>query len=847
MKIVLAIKKEESGTPSEETFTKPVIQIGRDAGKMDIAVDNQAYRMVSRHHADIRFKNGNWMVGDMGSSYGTFLNGNRIEKPAILSVGNSIQFGMGGPTAFVIWLEGDAGNSDSKNGSVASSNESPHQETPAPISTPKHVSVPSVPKDLPAMRSSAAIPRPSLSIPGLAAGEIPVSASGTNAEIEVEYKGVKTKYTLDRDRFVVGRDPSCEIVIDVGAVMVSRKHAEISRSGNAWLLKDNQSFNGTLVNENRISSITPLYDKDQIRLGHGGPVLTFTFKGVGVKDAPIAPDSIPKQGSSSQSKPQEDFSGTMVFNMPASGSADVTTERQLLYQIGFDEKSELIVGRSESSDIILDGLQISNRHARIRGQGSVVTIEDLNSTNGVYLNGELISRSRIENGDSVQIGAFVIELDDYGQVCVFDSRSKTRIDAKSITKQVKNRNGKGKIKLLDDISLTIKPNEFVGLLGPSGAGKSTFIDALNGTRSPSQGTVLINGLDLYRFIDHLKQNIGYVPQDEIIHEELSVEATLYYIAKLRLSRDVSRKEIEQIIDEVLDVCGLSERRGIKINQLSGGQRKRVAIAVELITKPSVIFLDEPTSGLDPATEEKIMKLFRQIAESGRTVVLTTHAMENVRLFDKIVVLMRGKLVFYGTPKEALVYFKVDSFKDLYDALEDPVEKQVLERGESERYIVTERESKRWKDKFEETPQFEENVKEPLSEVEIKPKKAAGKKNRLGIFGSVRQWFTLSKRYLSVLAKDKFNLFILFAQAPVIAILVFFVMGSQFPRDFAYFALALCAIWFGTSVASREIVRERKIYERERMVNLGILPYLASKYTVLGLIVGSSMCPSFCSH
>src|SRR4029078_13460934 len=167
-----------------------------------------------------------------------------------------------------------------------------------------------------------------------------------------------------------------------------------------------------------------------------------------------------------------------------------------------------------------------------------------------------------------------------------------------------------------------------------------------------------------------------VPQDDVIHRELTVYRTLYYTARLRLSRDVSRAEIKQTSNEILDVTGLSERRHVPVNQLSGGQRKRVSIAVELITKPSVIFLDEPTSGLDPATEEKIMKLFRQIAESGRTVVLTTHAMENVKLFDKIVVLMRGKLVFYGAPQEALDHIKASTFKALYDKLEAPIDQQL---------------------------------------------------------------------------------------------------------------------------------------------------------------------------
>ena len=231
-------------------------------------------------------------------------------------------------------------------------------------------------------------------------------------------------------------------------------------------------------------------------------------------------------------------------------------------------------------------------------------------------------------------------------------------------------------RLLDEVCLSIQPNEFVGLLGPSGAGKSTLMDSLNGMRPASSGQVLVNNLDLYQHLESLKQSIGYVPQDDIIHRELTVYSTLYYVARLRLSRDISTKEINQIVGEVMDVTGLSERRDVPISQLSGGQRKRVSIAVELITKPSVIFLDEPTSGLDPATEEKVMKLFRQIAESGRTVILTTHAMENVKLFDKLVLLMRGKLVFYGKPDEALAHVGAESFKDLYDKLEAPISERL---------------------------------------------------------------------------------------------------------------------------------------------------------------------------
>jgi len=547
---------------------------------------------------------------------------------------------------------------------------------------------------------------------------------------------------------------------------------------------------------------------------------------------------------------RETIVSTGSSSMP-SASAPGSAQPQLLARLSFDNRPQLSVGRAAENALRLDGLQISNHHARFALVNGSVTVEDAGSSNGVYVNGERISGKRqVQPSDVIQIGPFVFQADAHQGVAVFDTRSKTRIDCINIVKVVANRSGGGSIKLLDDVGLTIQPNEFVGLLGPSGAGKSTLMDSLNGMRPATSGSVLINNLDLYRHLDSLKQSIGYVPQDDIIHRELTVYRTLYYVARLRLSADVSGKEIDQIVSEVMDVTGLSERRDVPVGQLSGGQRKRVSIAVELITKPSVIFLDEPTSGLDPATEEKIMKLFRQIAESGRTVVLTTHAMENVKLFDKIVVLMRGKLVFYGGPQEALAHIKADSFKDLYDKLEAPVEEQIAampplppnasksqrQAFKQRREQIAEQVADDWKRKFQATDTYRRNVVEPLSVLPRDGRAAAPPKRRTSPVDAVRQWGTLTRRYLEVLSRDKFNLLILFVQAPIIAFLTYLVVGDKSPRDFPYFMLALVSIWFGTSVASREIIRERAVYTRERMVNLRLLPYVSSKLFVLALIV-----------
>jgi ABC-type multidrug transport system fused ATPase/permease subunit len=271
-------------------------------------------------------------------------------------------------------------------------------------------------------------------------------------------------------------------------------------------------------------------------------------------------------------------SGTLQPTAPPPGA-----QPQLLARLSFESRTQLTVGRAPDSDLRLDGLQISNRHARFSRTNGSVAVEDIGSTNGVYVNGERISgRRNVQLSDVIQIGPFVLQADAAQGVAVYDTRSKTRIDCINIAKVVKNRSGGGTIKLLDDVGLTIQPNEFVGLLGPSGAGKSTLMDSLNGMRPATSGHVLINNLDLYHHLDSLKQSIGYVPQDDIIHRELTVYRTLYYVARLRLSRDVSRREIDQIVNEVMDVTGLSERRDVAISQLSGASANGSRIAVELI-------------------------------------------------------------------------------------------------------------------------------------------------------------------------------------------------------------------------------------------------------------------------
>lgn len=995
MKIVLL--EERGGQPQpERVYEQPLVKIGRDPSECHVVFNQTEWPMVSRRHAEFRFQNGRYMLVDTNSSFGTFLNGQRITNPTEVQPGARVQFGAGGPLMIVARVETaqpqppasvniaemethreiqGAGPYDVTTprdpaqrppvGSPVPPIAPPPQQQPTPQAQPPgHAAAPpaaqpppyaqqpyaqppygqppyapqpgqqpfpqqpSAPQPFPpqppapqqpfappqpppqqpiaqppgampptpptarqpvppappqhippqpAPQQSAAQQQPAqrqpMPPPPTPSAAKPPSAPSQPATVEIvrSATGSLERIQLTKDVTRLGREPGVEVTIEAAAAVVSRRHAEIQKRNGLYMLVDLGSFNGTLLNEQRITAPTPLYDGDRIQLGMGGPILRFIDPAhpapagahntgqrsvvISSGASPLAP--IPTPVAPTSGPLAEVAQAQTMFIKAGSGALQQAGKQgggqpHLLMQVAFNGKQQLNVGRAPDNDIRLDGLQISNHHARLSNMQGTVFVEDVGSTNGVYVNGARITGRRpVQSRDIVQVGPFVLQADPQRGVAIFDTRSKTRIDVIDITKVVPNRSGGGMIKLLDDVDLTIQPNEFVGMLGPSGAGKSTLMDSLNGMRPATSGRVLINNLDLYQHLDSLKQSIGYVPQDDIIHRELTVYRTLYYVARLRLSRDVSTAEIDQIINEVMDVTGLSERRDVPVSQLSGGQRKRVSIAVELITKPSVIFLDEPTSGLDPATEEKIMKLFRQIAESGRTVILTTHAMENVRLFDKIVVLMRGKLVWYGAPKEALEHVGASSFKDLYDKLEAPVDERIARLpplpadATKEQKLafklrkeqIAEEVAEEWKQRFRKTPQYQRNIVQPLAGLKGEKQSAPMTGRRPTVTDSVRQWMTLSRRYMEVLARDKFNLLILFGQAPIIALLTYLVVGANQPRDFPYFMLALVAIWFGTSVSAREIIRERPVYNRERMVNLGLLPYVASKLFVLSLIVG----------
>jgi ABC transport system ATP-binding/permease protein len=493
------------------------------------------------------------------------------------------------------------------------------------------------------------------------------------------------------------------------------------------------------------------------------------------------------------------------------------------------ERHEITIGRADNNDLVIPDPQVGAVHARLRRVDGRWLIRDEGTGAGTYVNHRRVEEAEIGDGDEIWIGTTRIFLDGL-TVKSFVGREGINIEARGLGRKT----AEG-ITILDNVSLSIKPGEFVAIVGGSGTGKTTLMHALNGFLPATEGAVYYNGLSLYNNLFLFRPVLGYVPQDDIVHPELTVERTLYYAAKLRLPDDTTETEIRERAAEVLGAVGLSERRHTQVRHLSGGQRKRVSLAVELLSRPTAFYLDEPTSGLDPALEGRMMGLFRSLTDSGALVVVSTHVTQNLGMCDKIAWMARGgRLVFYGSPAEAMRHFGVARYSEVYDLLADD---EAVER---------------WSRAFLESPAYRANVKpaEPdsVGAIETAESGAEARESAAGIdrrsSGFLRQLFWLTRRYADVVVRDKQNLALLLVLAPLIAISLLILFetsifalrtndgGDARLAMISLHMIGVAAIFLGAANAAREIAKEVPIYARERLVNIGIVPYVLSKVIVL---------------
>jgi ABC transport system ATP-binding/permease protein len=469
-------------------------------------------------------------------------------------------------------------------------------------------------------------------------------------------------------------------------------------------------------------------------------------------------------------------------------------------------KHEFTVGRDPGCDLVLDHPTVSRHHAIIRMDRGTPVIESRGSSVGVRVNGELVRRAPLEVGDQIAIGPYRI---------VFDGEELFERDASPglavVAVEVRADVDSGTI--LQPTSLHLRAGELVAIIGESGAGKSTLLRVLAGVSHPTGGHVVIGG----ESVDNRLCELGYVPQFDIVHDQLTVGEALDYAAQLRLPPDTTGRERTARVTEVTDQLGLADRRDVRVERLSGGQRKRVAVGVELLHRPGALFLDEPTTGLDPGLERHMTGLFRGLADTGQTVALVTHATGSLALYDRVLVMGRGgHLRFDGTPDELLQTFQVEQFDDVYTVLAEQREPQP----------VTERLGRRDR---------------PLPPL-------ASARGRQRLPRPVQQTLTyqtrvLASRYAALVMRDRRHVRSALIQVPILGLLtaLLFVSDvfekSPVPHYAAksaqlIFLMVTIAVWLGSINAAREIVKERNVVDRELAIGVQVPAYIASKLVVL---------------
>ena len=733
-------------------ITDSGLTVGRAAGNTFLIEDAE----VSRAHAKLNVLPGPEVRLTDTSSNGTFVDGKRIQETA-LHPNAKIRFGLSDANTYSF----EAGPAFASNKKAAAA-----AAAPAPAKPKGTVMLPTVE---PVKKSQTVLMSESALLDAIKQSETQAKAAGApkcRLQIVLDRYAVED-VPLNPGTLTLGRHEG-PYHLKIDHPSVSDEHAEltIAPDGTAKL-KDLGSTNGTFVNGRRTME-AQLQEGDLIQLGACDTTLLL-FRA---------------------SKPR------------VQRLMDIDLSAQLVK-----------LGRSKDNDIVLDHPTVSSHHAEIRRTGTGHMIVDLGSTNGTFVNGTKITTQQLKPKDRVSLGALQFVFDGKGMEQPKSGSSQMRLCALSLTKEAQDFKTGKTIRLLDNVSLVLDPCEFVGLLGPSGSGKSTLMDALNGFRPASSGRVLLNDRELYRYLENLRALIGYLPQDDILHKELSVRECLYYSAKLRLPDDFREGELAARVREVIDNLELNERADNMVFQLSGGQRKRVSLGIELLNKPGLLFVDEPTAGQDPRTEMKMMQLFRGIANRGSTVMINTHLLGSFSLLDKVAVLVRGKLAYFGPSQQMLPYFHCKRPEEVFDKLQ-------------------EHDAEHWSKQYRDSDLHNEFVAHPLQEEQAASLKQKDSKPAKPPKRSVfRQLMTLFSRQMALKTKDKASLFWIVFPPIVIALMMGWMKGgANEPKSL--FMTIVVALWFGCSACVREIVDELPIFKRERQRDLKISAYLGSKLLYL---------------
>ncbi|MEV8410475.1 FHA domain-containing protein, partial [Streptomyces niveus] len=690
-------------------------------------------------------------------------------------------------------------------------------------------------------------------------------------------------WTLDQSRsYSLGRDPQGDLVID--DARVSWRHATISWGGRGWAIEDHGSTNGTYVQGQRIQRME-IGPGTAVRLGNAtdGPRLNLSGAAAGVhkaqgappqqaqaqtpaQHAPAQPQPQPQGGpgwSPQQQPPQQQgwppphqqqpqhqqpqhghvpqqhggpggsgAGGPAGHGGPgiggAAGAPPVYGDRSptTFHQLAVGRVMR--IGRALENELVVSDLQVSRLHAEFTSTpDGRYQIRDLGSHNGTYVNGQPMHKSGtalIGPNDIVGVGHSTFRLVG-DRLEEFVDTGEVSFSARHLTVTVD-----GGKQILKDVSFGVPEKSLIAVIGPSGSGKSTLLKALTGYRPANEGDVLYDNRNLYKQFAELRQRIGLVPQDDILHKELTVRKALKYAAKLRFPGDTAESEREARIDEVLRELKLDIHKEKRVTSLSGGQRKRVSVALELLTKPSLIFLDEPTSGLDPGMDRDVMQLLRGLADDGRTVLVVTHSVAELAICDKLLVMAPGgSVAYFGPPEEALNFFGYTTWADVFSAFENYRDYDWAGRWRGSQHYQM----------------YAADIDAVAAQSVHMPSPQQMRPPKPQSWGS--QLWTLIRRYSSVIASDR-GFLALMVILPAVLGVVSVVIPAEFglgppeaPHKFngkagtILLILAVGMCFSGAANSVRELIKERVIYERERATGLSRSAYLMSKVIVLGVI------------
>ncbi|MDG5815130.1 FHA domain-containing protein [Chitinispirillales bacterium ANBcel5] len=578
-----------------------------------------------------------------------------------------------------------------------------------------------------------------------------------NDTFDLDYDAESVYYfPLDGRERTIGKDPSC--AMRLAGVGVSRKHALVRCDSSKPEIFDTGSKYGIYVDGRSF----------QKAILKNGSILSF---------------------------------GVLQFAITIENKQLAFTLLSPARTVTIEDKREISIGRSEQNEISLSHPLVSRVHARFRSGPDGYELIDNGSTNGTYVNGKAIRRAEVFEGDVIHIGPFRFYVQG-GFLHSSDAKRGACIEASNVNVALKKR------VFLRNVSISVEPGAFVSLLGSSGSGKSILSRVLTGEIVPQSGSVCINGLLAEKLANVSRRDIGYVSQSDLLRPELTVWETFVEQSVLRLSSDSTKAErvvrVKQIV-ELLELGALCERR---VRELSGGERKRVHLGIELLASPGLVILDEPLDGLDPGLVRRFMKLFRRISDKGHTLLLITHSLEQIELCDRIIFLHEGKVLYNGQPESICSHFGVSSLAEVYEETSGP---NSLPFPPSE--LLIDKETHRC------LP-----LKEKIS-LFLLPLQ-----NRFFIKRVLSQLVILLSRYLKVTVRNKLNLLLLFLQAPLMAFflaLVFRADAALFPANF-YCALTISALWLGALNSVREIAREWWILRRERSAGMQPGSYILAR-------------------